>query len=127
MLDPTGMRNLSPRPGESAFIPDHPAEGGAEGGETYALISRVPAMNGPGAILMLSGNQTSSVMGGVQAFTNPALAQMLVSRLKTASGSIPKYFQVVLSVKAMDDVPVKINYVFHRELPDRGQHAGAKQ
>ena len=46
--------------------------------------------------------------------------KMLVSRLKTASGSIPKYFQVVLSVKAMDDVPVKIDYMFHRELPDRG-------
>jgi hypothetical protein len=116
VLDPTGIRNLSPRPGESAFIADHPAEGGAEGGESYALISRVPAMNGPGAILMLSGNQISSVMGGVRAFPTPELAQMLVSRLKTASGNIPKYFQVVLSVKAMDDVPVKIGYVLHREL-----------
>jgi len=125
VLDPTGVRNLSPRPGEAAFMRDRPAEGGAEGGESYALISRVPAMNGPGAILMLSGNQIASVMGGVQAFTNPALAQMLVSRLKTASGGIPRYFQVVLSVKAMDDVPVKINYVFHRELPDRVGH-GAK-
>jgi hypothetical protein len=126
VLDPTGIRNLSPRAGESAFIPDRPAENGAEGGVSYALISRVPAMNGPGAILMLSGNQISSVMGGVQAFTNPALAQMLVSRLKTASGSMPRYFQVVLSVKAMDDVPVKIDYMFHRELADRG-HSAAKQ
>jgi hypothetical protein len=126
VLDATGVRNLSPRPGEAAFMQDHPAEGGAEGGESYALISRVPAMNGPGAILMLSGNQISSVMGGVQAFTNPALAQMLVSRLKTASGGIPKYFQVVLSVKAMDDVPVKISYMFHRELPDRIGHSTSK-
>lgn len=126
VLDPTGIRNLSPRPGESAFIADHPAEGGAESGVSYALISRVPAMNGPGAILMLSGNQISSVMGGVQAVTNPSLAQMLVSRLKAASGGLPKYFQVVLSVKAMDDVPVKIDYMFHRELPDRVGHTGAK-
>jgi hypothetical protein len=126
VLDPTGVRNLSPRPGEAAFMRDRPAEGGAEGGESYALISRVPAMNGPGAILMLSGNQIASVMGGVQAFTHPALAQMLVSRLKTASGGIPRYFQVVLSVKAMDDVPVKINYMFHRELPDRVGHAAIK-
>ncbi len=127
VLDPTGIRNLSPRPGESAFIQDRPAKNGGESGVSYALISRVPAMNGPGAILMLSGNQISSVMGGVQAFTNPALAQMLVSRLKTGSGGIPKYFQVVLSVKAMDDVPVKIDYMFHRELPDRGAHGVAKQ
>jgi hypothetical protein len=126
VLDPTGIRNLSPRPGEESFMKDHPAEGGAESGESYALISRVPAMNGPGAILMLSGNQIASVMGGVQAFTNPALAQMLVSRLKTGAGSIPKYFQVVLSVKAMDDVPVKISYMFHRELPERGPHTTAR-
>ena len=116
VLDPTGIRNLKPRAGESALIKDHPAQGGEEGGVSYALISRVPAMNGPGAILMLSGNQISSVMGGVKAFTTPALAQMLVSRLKTGSGSIPKYFQVVLRVKAMDDVPVDISYVFHRDL-----------
>lgn len=126
VLEEKGIRNLSPRSGEAAFMEDHPAEGGAESGQSYALISRVPAMNGPGAILMLSGNQTSSVMGGVQAFTNPALAQMLVSRLKTSSGGIPKYFQVVLSVKAMDDVPVKIDYMFHRELVDRVQHPGSK-
>jgi hypothetical protein len=118
VLDPKGIRNLSPRSGESAFMEDRPAQGGMEGGESYALVSRVPAMSGSGAILMLSGNQISSVMGGVQAFTNPALADMLVSHLKSQSGTIPKYFQVVLDVKAMDDVPVKISYMFHRELSD---------
>jgi hypothetical protein len=123
VLDSNGIRNLKPRSGEAAFIEDHPAQGGEESGESYALISRVPAMNGSGAILMLSGNQISSVMGGVQAFTKPDLADMLVSRLKTSSGGIPKYFQVVLKVKAMDDVPVKISYVFHRELADHGTHS----
>ena len=76
-------------------------------------------MNGPGAILMLSGNQIASVMGGVKAFTTPDLAQMLVNRLKSGSGNIPKYFQVVLSVKAMDDVPVGVSYLFHRDLAER--------
>jgi hypothetical protein len=118
VLDPTGIRNLNPRQGESAFIEDRPAQGGEEAGTSYALISRVPAMNGPGAILMLSGNQISSIMGGVKAFTSPSTAQMLVNRLKDASGSMPKYFQVVLKVKAMDDVPVEISYVLHRELPE---------
>src|ERR1700722_3185251 len=125
VLDAGGIRNLKPRAGESAYIKDHPAQGGEESGVSYALISRVPAMSGPGAILMLSGNQIASVMGGVKAFTNPALAQMLVSRLKSVSGGIPKYFQVVLNVKAMDDVPVKIEYMFHRELSDRLQHTAA--
>ena len=51
---------------------------------------------------------------------------MLVSRLKAGSGSMPKFFQVVLSVKAMDDVPVEISYLFHRELPERGQRSPVK-
>jgi hypothetical protein len=127
VLDPAGIRNLKPRAGEEAFIRDRPSQGGEEAGVSYALISRVPAMEGPGAILLLSGNQISSVMGGVKAFTNPALAQMLVTRLKAGSGTMPKFFQVVLSVKAMDDVPVEISYMFHRELPERGQRSTAKQ
>ena len=126
VLDARGIRNLSPRARETSFMEDHPAEGGEESGESYALISRVPAMNGPGAMLMLSGNQISSVMGGVQAFTNPALAEMLVSHLKTVSGNMPKYFQVVLSVKAMDDVPVRISYMFHHELADHGLRPASK-
>ncbi len=32
VLDPTGIRNLHPRTGESAIIADHPAQGGEEGG-----------------------------------------------------------------------------------------------
>jgi hypothetical protein len=62
----------------------------------------------------------------VKAFTTPALAQMLVARLKAGSGSIPKYFQVVLRVKAMDDVPVDISYALHRELAGSGKPAVKK-
>ena len=116
VLDPSGIRILHPRPGEAAVIKDRLAPSGEESGTSYALISRIPAMNGPGAILMLSGNQIASVMGGVKAFTTPGLAQMLVAKLKSGSGSIPRYFQVVLSVKSMDDVPVEISYLLHRDL-----------
>jgi hypothetical protein len=118
-LDPTGVRNLDPRPGEPAFMADRPGLNGEESGLSYALISRVPAMNGHGAILMLSGNQISSVTGSVQAFTNPAIARAIVSKLRNSSGKIPPYFQVVLSVKSMDEVPVEISYQLHRELRQR--------
>jgi hypothetical protein len=67
---------------------------------------------------MLTGNAMSSVVGGVQAFTNPVLARMLVSRLKAANGKMPEYFQVVLNVKSMDEVPVEVTYALHRELSD---------
>jgi hypothetical protein len=118
VLESNGIRNLKPRPGEPAYIPDQPSPEGEESGVSHALVSRVPGMNGRGSILMLSGNQTAGVMGGVQAFTNPALARMLVSKIKTGSGDVPKYFQVVLNVKSMDNVPVDVSYMFHRDLSD---------
>ena len=118
VLDPAGIRNLKPAAGEPAALPDQPAQGPGSSALAHALISRVPAMNGSGAILMLLGNTTASVMGAVQAFTNPGLAKTLVTKLRTPAGTIPRYFQVVLSVKSMDDVPVEVSYVFHRTLSD---------
>jgi hypothetical protein len=118
VLDPTGIRNLKPAPGEPPSLTDQPATAPGQMAVTHALISRVPAMNGSGAILMLSGNTTGSVMGAVQAFTNPGLAKTLVQKLRMPSGSVPHYFQVVLTVKSMDDVPVEVSYVFHRQLSE---------
>lgn len=121
VLEPSGVRNLHPGPGEAAFIPDGSGRTGEEGSLTHALVSRLPAMNGHGAILMLTGNQMSGVMGGVQAFINPVLARTLVARLKAANGRMPAYFQLVLNVKSMDQVPVEVSYLMHRELPDTGK------
>jgi hypothetical protein len=121
LLEPDGIRNLHPRPGEPAFVPEATgAPSGRKGGEdsldTYSLISRVPGLRGKGEILSLSGNQISSVMAGAQALTDPSVAKMLVSKLKKPDGSIPRYFQVVLRVRSMDGVPTEITYMFHREL-----------
>jgi hypothetical protein len=55
-------------------------------------------------------------MGTVQALTDPDLAKQLVSSLKAPNGSLPRFYQVVLKVKAMDDTPIDISYLFHREL-----------
>jgi hypothetical protein len=123
LLEPDGIRNLHPRPGEPAFVPEATGTGGPggrKGGEdsldTYSLISRVPGLRGKGEILSLSGNQISSVMAGAQALTDPSVAKMLVSKMRKPDGSIPRYFQVVLRVRSMDGVPTEITYMFHREL-----------
>jgi hypothetical protein len=116
LLEPGGIRNLHPRDGEPAFIPEGPGAKGPEDLDTYSLISVVPGIRGKGEILSLSGNQISSVMAGAQALTDPTVAKMLVTRMKKPSGGIPRYFQVVLRVRSMDGVPTEISYVFHREL-----------
>jgi len=76
--------------------------------------------------LYLSGNRIASIMAGVQAFTDPALARTLVAKMKTASGSVPRYYQIVVKARAMDEMPVEITYVLHRELPGPGQSGANK-
>ena len=115
VLEAGGIRNLNPRPGEPAFLSDLPPQG-AEVGESHALITHAPGLYGEGDILYLSGNQVSSVMAAVQAFTDPALARAVVARMKNSSGILPRYYQTVLRVKSMDDMPIEISYMFHREL-----------
>jgi hypothetical protein len=52
----------------------------------------------------------------VQAFTDPTFAATLVSKMKDASGNLPRYYQVVLKVRSMDDMPIEVEYVMHRAL-----------
>jgi hypothetical protein len=119
VLTPEGVRNVKPGPGESPFMADAPAaRGGAQDvvEESHALISNLPGLYGNGSILYFEGNQIASVMGAVQAMTDPDLASQLVGRLKKPDGTLPRYYQVVLKVRAMDETPVDISYVAHREL-----------
>jgi hypothetical protein len=123
ILTPEGVKIVKPGPGEQAFLKDavlKGTQGGQDIEESHALISNLPGLYGNGSILYLEGNQVASVMGAVQALTDPDLAAQLVARLKTpngkSSGKLPRYYQVVLRVRAMDETPVDISYVSHREL-----------
>ena len=118
VLTPEGVRNVKPESGEPSFLADAPAKASAsqDSEESHALISSLPGLYGNGSILYFEGNQIASVMGAVQAMTDPDLASQLVARLKRNDGTLPRYYQVVLKVKAMDETPVDISYVAHREL-----------
>lgn len=115
-LEPQGIRNLKPQPGEPVFLADRTSHNSQDVEESHALISLIPGLYGNGEILSLSGNQISSVMAAVQAFTDPVLARKLVAKMRAANGAVPRYYQVVLKVKSMDDMPVDISYMFHRDL-----------
>jgi hypothetical protein len=116
VLEPNGIRNLSPQPGEPAFIPDHDPQAGADADESLALISHVPGLYGNGDILYLSGNQISSTLAAARALTDPTLARELVSKLRTHDGRLPRFYQVVLKVRSMDSMPIEISYMFQRDL-----------
>jgi hypothetical protein len=116
VLEPNGIRNLNPQPGEPSFIPDHEPQAGVDADESLALISHVPGLYGSGDILYLSGNQISSTLAAVRALTDPTLARELVSKLKTHDGRLPRFYQVVLKVRSMDSMPIEISYLYQRDL-----------
>lgn len=120
VLEPEGIRNLNPQPGEPEFIPDRNSQAGADADETHALISHLPGLYGHGDILYLSGSQISSTLAAVRALTDPMLARELVAKLKTHDGRLPRFYQVVLKVRSMDSMPIEISYLFHRDLSAQG-------
>jgi len=115
-LEADGIHNLQPQPGESTLIADRPPPDPQEVEESYALISRVPGLYGNGEVLYLSGNRAASITGGVTFFTDPTYAKTLIEKLRGADGKIPRYFQVVLRVRSMDDMPIEVTYLLHREV-----------
>jgi len=116
VLEPEGIRNMSPAPGEPELFADKPPRDAQDTEESYALISRVPGLYGNGEVLYLAGNRISSITGEVQAFTDAMFAKTLVSKMKKSDGSLPRYYQVVLKIRSMDTMPIEISYVAHREL-----------
>ena len=126
VLEADGIRNLSPQPGEPTFLADSGQPNSPGGEETYALVSHVQGLYGNGDILYLSGNQIAGTMAAVRALTDPTLARMLVAKLKTPAGNIPRFYQMALRVRSMDNMPIDISYVFHRDLSARKQAALTK-
>jgi hypothetical protein len=116
VLEPGGIRNMNPQPGEPSFFADKPPADPQDTEESYALISRVPGLYGNGEVLYLSGNRISSITGEVEAFTGASFAKTLVSKMRKPDGSFPAYYQVVLKVRSMDDMPIDVTYVLHRDL-----------
>jgi hypothetical protein len=115
-LLPPGIRNLHPRLGEPSFFADQPPGGAPDDGEVYALISDVPGPLGSTDLISFTSNRTWGRQGAVQSFTDPALARIMVNKLRKPSGELPRFYQIVVKVKFTDGLPTDIAYVLHRDL-----------
>lgn len=116
---PEGIRNLHPRAGEPPFFVDKPPGSAPNDGEVYALVSHAPGPLGNTIVQSFTSSRTWGRQGAIQAFTDPALADALASRLRKATGEIPRYYQIVLRVKFTDGIPTDVSYVLHRDVTPR--------
>jgi hypothetical protein len=119
VVEPDGIRNLKPRAGEPAFLPDQIVAGKVSEGETHALISRMPGLSGEGEIMIIAGNASPDTLAAAEWLTQPSRARQLAARLRASSGQIPLYFQVVIKVAFKQGIPVESSYVFHHATDSR--------
>jgi len=126
VIEPEGIRNNKPQPGEPVFLRDHLVPEKPSEGETHALISRTPGLSGVGELLVIAGNASSDTLAAAEWLTQPLRARELVRRLRTPSGEFPRYFQVVVKVAFKQGIPVQSSYVFHHVLSGPPQRVGAK-
>ncbi len=121
-VDSTGVSNLHPANGEPAFFPNPPPrQPKSTVEESYALITNAPGLKGKGDVLYLSGASTSGPTAGAEVFTDASVARGIVSKIRKPDGNLPRYYQLLLKVKSVDNMPIDISYVFHKELRDFGR------
>lgn len=116
VLDAEGIRNLRPQPGEPVLLQDRMVPGKQSEGETHALISLLPGLSGKGYLLIMGGNASADTFAAGEWLTSPGRAAELLQHLRSKSGELPKYFEVVLKVAFKQGIPVESSYVFHHVL-----------
>ncbi len=120
VVEPEGIRNLKPHPGEPAYLPDRVVPERPSEGETHAVISRLQGIAAAGEFLIIAGNASPDTLAASEWLSRPWLAKELVDRLRTPSGGLPRSYQVVLKVAFKQGIPVQSSYVFHHATGDSG-------
>jgi hypothetical protein len=117
-----GIKDAHPGPGAQEFYPED-AQNASESGELYAIVTHVPGPSGSGEVTSFTSMRTPSRLGAVQWFTDANHAGELVAKMKSGSGQMPRYYQVLLRVKYKDSVPTQTSYVLHHDLSDAARAA----
>jgi hypothetical protein len=117
LVEAAGVTNLRPGPGEPPkFLRKYAGDPDRSIIEDYAVVSRLPGVNGRGAIIVLGASATEGTAAAVAYLTDAAQLRDLFQRMRNASGQVPKYFEAVLRVEFRSMVPVATHYQTHREV-----------
>jgi hypothetical protein len=113
--------NHHPMAGEAGVYPKAQQSASATY-DTYALVTRLPGLDGTGNIMILGSPDTEGTLAACEYVTNPAHAGQLLRELAyRGRGPLPDAYQVLLKVTVRTDVPLAIAGVAHRILQPEAQ------
>jgi hypothetical protein len=107
--------NTAPRPGELARY-RKPELRGEAGYDTFAVVTRLPGLDGGGNIVILGSPDTEGTLAACEYVTNPSLVKELVRSLAPPGEPLPPAFQVLLKITVRNAVPVTTTRVVTRLL-----------
>jgi hypothetical protein len=122
-IEPTGLRVVSPKPGEPSFFRDELTgksvsgySSKADDGVVHAVIGILPGPGGRGIVGSFSANLNAGILEAVKYATDPISLRQLDEKLRDQSGHIPRYFQVAIEVTFRGGVAIRSRYLLHREI-----------
>jgi len=103
------IRNISPLPGEQAIYQNRATNGSPE---DYGLVWMTRTPSGS-RLLLLAGLSSTGTAGVGDFLCDPQRMRPVYEKLKAAtkSGRIPENWQVLLKIRARDDIPVDVSFV----------------
>ncbi|MBL8229686.1 MAG: hypothetical protein JNL98_14450 [Bryobacterales bacterium] len=115
LVEQRGVTNRSPAPGEQAqYLRGYSDNEERQIIEDYAVVSRLPGIQGRGEVVILGASSTEGTWAAAQYATQPEGLRELFAKVKTTSGEIPRHFEALVRVRFREMVPVSFTYITHR-------------
>jgi hypothetical protein len=111
--------NFEPAHGEAAFYTRTSVKNESTY-DGYALVTRLPGVDGSGNIMMLGSPDSEGTLAACQYVTSAGGGKELTHEFATAGHSMPDAYQALLKITFRAGIPLTINCIAHRTLKPNG-------
>lgn len=121
LITGAGIRNVNPKEGEPAMYRQvNDGEPSDQTIESHVVVSRLPGIYQRGRIYVFASTATYGTWAAGICATQPTILEPVLQRVAGNNKQLPPYFEILIRAKFVDNVPVAMEYVSHREV--QAQH-----